>query len=476
MGYEELWWLDGCAQADLVARGELSPLELVDTAIARIERLNPVLNAVIHERFERARAEAAGELPAGPFRGVPLLLKDLGCPSAGDPMHNGSRFLKRLGWRSDHDSFLVAKLRRAGFVILGRTNTPELGSTITTEPLAYGPTHNPWSLAHSPGGSSGGSAAAVAAGLVPIAHGSDGGGSIRIPASACGLVGLKPTRHRVSKGPDVGDSWAGAAVDHVLTRSVRDSAAVLDCIAGYVPGDPSAAIPPARPFSSEVGVSPGRLKIGVLDHRPGSSEPGHPDCVAAVAEAGRLLEGLGHALEPAYPEGFGDEELMGNFVTMVAAWTAADLDAFAAMTGESVPPEEIEADNIEFSRLGRALTAPQYLAAVAGLERGARRAAAFFSDEGFDLLLTPVLAGPPPPLGWLSDPLHGQERVLRLLAYTGQVNITGQPAISLPLSWNAEGLPIGIQLAAAVGREDLLIQVASALERVAPSTGRHPSL
>ncbi|MGH9035278.1 MAG: amidase, partial [Acidimicrobiia bacterium] len=255
--------LDATGLAELVRSGKASPTELVDAAIARIEAVNPALNAVIHPRFDLAREEAAGPLPDGPFRGVPFLVKDILCHTAGDPFHEGMRFLKDLNWRARDDTYLAAKYRAAGLVVLGRTNAPELGIQPTTEPEAYGPTLNPWDTTRSPGGSSGGSAAAVAAGMVPAAHANDGGGSIRIPASACGLVGLKPTRGRTSLGPD-GYSVGALAVEHVVCRSVRDAAGLLDATAGRMPGDPYVAPPPRRPFAAEVGTNPGRLRVGLL--------------------------------------------------------------------------------------------------------------------------------------------------------------------------------------------------------------------
>jgi amidase len=262
---DELATLDATAQADLVRRGELTPAELVDAAIARIERLNPQLNAVIIPTFERARAQArARDLPNGPFRGVPFLLKDIGAHLAGDPLHAGMRFLRDLKWVEKGDTYLAAKFRAAGCVFLGKTNTPELALLPTTEPESYGPSRNPWNTARSTGGSSGGAAAAVAAGMVPVAHATDGGGSIRIPASQCGLVGLKPSRGRTSLGPDVAERWGGLAVEHVVSRSVRDTAAMLDAAAGEMPGDPYVAPPAARPYATQVGADVGRLRIGLL--------------------------------------------------------------------------------------------------------------------------------------------------------------------------------------------------------------------
>src|SRR5437660_2660537 len=278
----ELARLDGIAQARLVRAGEASPAELVETAIRRIEALDPELHAVITPLYEKAIASAQADLPDGPFRGVPLLLKDLSCHSAGDPFHEGMGFLKRKQWTEDHDTFLARKFREAGFVFVGKTNTPELGILPTTEPLAYGPARNPWDTARSPGGSSGGSAAAVAAGIVAVAHANDGGGSIRIPASHCGLVGLKPSRGRVSLGAAFGDVMSGLVCEHVVCRSVRDSAGVLDAVCGEMPGDPYVAPARARPYVEELGADSGRLRVALMTEPPGGQFETHPDCVAAA--------------------------------------------------------------------------------------------------------------------------------------------------------------------------------------------------
>jgi len=468
-----LTWMDATDQAALVRTGVATPLELVDAALERLERVNPTINAVIHLRAERARGEAAGPLPDGPFRGVPVLLKDLGAPSAGDPYHCGAAFLAHAGYRADHDGALVRRLRQAGFVVIGRTNVPEFGSTITTEPLAYGPTRNPWDTGYSAGGSSGGSAAAVAAGIVAVAHGNDGGGSIRIPASECGLVGLKPTRARVSQAPDVGQSWDGGTIDGVLSRTVRDTAAVLDQMAGPETGDPYPAPPLVRPLLDEVGRDPGRLRVGVLDRPPAAGPAADPDAAAAVAVAAAALAGLGHRVETAHPEALGDEAFPGHFINVVAAAGAADLQRWSATLGRPIADDEIEAGNAMFAAIGRRLGAADYLVSLEWLDRFRRRMAAWWAG-GFDLLVTPVLNGPPPPLGWLSDPVEGTNRVVGLLQYTAQFNMTGQPAISLPLSWTAGGLPVGVQVVAAFGREDLLIRVAAQLEQACPWADRHP--
>src|SRR3954454_10841962 len=301
----ETTWLDATAQAELVRTGEASPAELVEAAIARIEKVNPQLDAVIRERFDAARDDARGELPDGPFRGVPMLLKDIGCHLAGEETRYGTSFLAGVRWPTD--SYLGRALKDAGLVPLGRTNVPEFGTTVTTEPACNPPARNPWNPAHSTGGSSGGSAAAVAAGLVPIAHANDGGGSIRIPASECGLVGLKPTRARVSQGPDIGEGWAGATIDGVVTRSVRDTAAALDWIGRPMPGDPYWAPPLPRPLAEELGAPGGRLRVGLLDTDPPEPSLRSPHSRAAVEHAGRLLAALGCAVEPGMPEGMFDE-------------------------------------------------------------------------------------------------------------------------------------------------------------------------
>jgi amidase len=475
---DELTWLDATAHAHLVRTGQLRPIELVDAAIARIEAINPQLNAVIIPLFEQARARARQPLaPDSPFCGVPLLVKDLICQTKGDPYHAGMRLLRDRGWRSDHDTYLAAKFRAAGFICVGRTNVPELGPLPTTEPLAYGPTRNPWDTTRSPGGSSGGSAAAVASGMVPVAHGNDGGGSIRIPASACGLVGLKPSHGRTSLGPDAGDTWNGAVAEHVLARSVRDTAAILDAVAGPMPGDPCVAPPPQRPFRQEADAPPGRLRIGLLSHAPAQTAVVHPDCIAAADDAARLLASLGHHVEPAYPAALDDAEFSIHFGAVVTSWTARDLDFWSAQTGHTIGPADVEPHTWELAHLGRSVSAAQYIAATVWLQGFTRRVAAWWAD-GFDLLLTPTMAEPPPILGELTatpdDPLRGFLRSIPLAAFTAAFNVTGQPALSVPLYWNTAGVPIGAHLVAAYGREDLLIRVGAQLEQARPWSHRRP--
>jgi amidase len=472
--------LDATAQAELVRRGDVQPSELVEAAIERAERLNPELNAVITPLYEKARAQAASaELPDGPFRGVPLLLKDLLLQTRGDPHHAGTRFLKELGWVSDRDTYLAAKLRAAGFVFLGKTNVPELGPLPTTEPEAYGPTRNPWNLDHSPGGSSGGSAAAVAAGIVPAAHANDGGGSIRVPASECGLVGLKPTRGRTSLGPDIGDYWAGAVIEHVVTRSLRDTAAILDAVAGPMPGDPYWASPPERPFLEEVGAPPGQLRIGLATKALHPEVSTHADCVAAAAACAKLLESLGHRVEEAHPLAFEDPDFFASVGRISVAGVAHDCANWEEKIGRPLREGDVEPYTWTLREVGRHLTATQYLEAVEAVQTASRRAAAWW-DEGWDLLLTPTLCEPPPRLGGFKptsdDPFAPAARALAICTFTMPLNFTGQPAISLPLHWNEAGLPIGVQLAAAYGREDLLIRVAAQLEQARPWKDRWPPI
>ena len=473
-------FLDGVAQAELIRSGEVTPLELVEAAIEQIEKFNPQLNAVITPLFEKARAQAArGDIPNGPFRGVPFLLKDLVCASAGDPIHNGMRFLRDAHYVAPQDTYLATKFREAGFILLGKTNTPELGLNGTTEPEAYGPTRNPWNPNHSTGGSSGGSAAAVAAGMVPIAHANDGGGSIRIPASECGLVGLKPSRGRVSLGPDSGEALHGLAIEGVVSRSVRDTAIVLDAIEGFIPGDPYAAPPKNRSFANEVGADPGKLRIGIMKRSPAGGVPLHADCIAAVDSAARLLESLGHVIEESHPAALDEHEYITHFNTVFACHTVETLNHTGQQVGKTITQNDVELWTWTVAEKGRTFSVAQYLAAVNWLQVWTRRVARWWTD-GFDLLLTPTMAEPPPPLGTLvappDNPARGWERLLEMIQFTPAYNITGQPGISLPLHWNGAGLPIGLQLVAAFGREDLLIRMAAQLEQAQPWKDRYPSI
>ena len=469
-----LTWLDATAQAELVRRGEVSPIELVDAAIARIEALNPRLDAVIWDRFDLARDEARGDLPDGPFRGVPMLLKDLGCTVAGEPTAFGLGPLKGMPWPVT--SFLAEQFRAAGFIPLGRTNVPEFGTTVTTEAVSFTPARNPWNTGHSTGGSSGGSAAAVAAGMVAVAHANDGGGSIRIPASECGLVGLKPTRGRVSQGPLIGEGWAGSTIDGAVARTVRDAAAVLDAISNPMPGDPYVAPSLPGPLSAEVGAQPGRLRIGLLDRPAGELYLDHPECRAAVAGAGRLLADLGHQVSESSPAAMFEPEFVRHFTTVIAADVALSLQAIEAAIGRPVKDDELEPRNAAYRAGGGQLTAVSYLETRAWLGLWCRQMAAWWQD--FDLLVTPTVGAPPPEIGWFTadGPEAEGPRIVSFIPYTAQFNVTGQPAISLPLHWSADGLPVGVQLVAGYGREDLLVRVAAQLEQAAPWADKHPSL
>ncbi len=471
---DELAFLDATAQAELVRRREVSPLELVEAAIARVERLNPTLNAVITPLFEEARAAAAGPgLPDGPFTGVPFLLKDLLAERAGTPLSEGSAFL-RGRYRSPHDSELVARYRRAGLVILGKTNTSEFGILPTAEPEAFGPARNPWDLGRSTGGSSGGSAAAVAAGLVPAAHANDGGGSIRIPAACCGLFGLKPTRGRNPLGPEYGDLYGGLVCEHVVTRSVRDSAALLDVTAGPMPGDPYAAPPPARPFLQEVGAPPGQLRIAFSAASP-TGTPVHPDCVAAVKDAAALCADLGHIVEEAAPA-FDGRALGRAFAVLWAAGTAWSLARWAQKLGRQPQPTDVEPLTWALAERGRGLSAVDYLTALHDGQRLARDVARFF--ETYDLWLTPVVGEPPPPLGTFASPPEEPTRGLRragpFAPFTYIANMTGQPAMSVPLYWTADGLPVGVHFLARFGDEATLFRLAAQLEEARPWAHRRP--
>ncbi|MFN2376463.1 MAG: amidase [Candidatus Binatia bacterium] len=473
--------LDATAQAELVRSGQASPIELVEAALARIDRLNPALNAVIHRLDEKARAAAASpSLADGPFRGVPFLVKDVLCHTAGDPFHCGMRVLRDLDWHEDTDSYLAARLRAAGFVFVGKTNTPELAFSPTTEPLAYGPARNPWDTSLSTSGSSGGAAAAVASHMVAAAHGNDMGGSIRTPASVCGLVGLKPTRARSTLGPAFGEFWWATTHEHVLTRTVRDSAGILDVIRGAAPGDPYTAPPPSRPYRDEVGADPGRLRIGVFTRRPGTSSspaPVHPDCAKAVAAAARTLESLGHQVEDAAPAVL-DATDDGSLLTIFAVSIARDLDRWSARIGRTIALDEVEATTAMAAELGRGIGAARYVEAVENLQRYARELALWW-EQGFDILVTPTLAEPPWPIGPLG-PLGGpaMEVLRRWTEYSPfcmPFNVSGQPAVSLPLHWNDAGLPIGVQLVGAYGREDLLLRLSAQLEQALPWSQRRPA-
>ncbi|MGZ4676026.1 MAG: amidase [Acidimicrobiia bacterium] len=469
-------WMDATAQAELVRRGDATPRELVDAAIDRVESLNPQLNAVIHERFDAARRDAATELPDGPFRGVPFLVKDAVCHEAGEPYHFGMQVLKDLGWRATADTWLVERFRAAGFVSIGRTNTPEMASTITTEPVAYGPSRNPWNVERSTGGSSGGAAAAVASGMVAAAHGNDMGGSIRLPSSWCGVVGLKPTRGRTTLGPDFGELWGPTAHEHVLTRSVRDCAAILDATGGPGVGDPYEIAPPTRPYRAEIGADPGRLRIGFRTLRCDGTGDSDPAVVAAVDGAARLCESLGHVVtaDPVAP--LDDPRLGAAVAPLWAGVIAREVDRWSETIGRPIDISELEPLNQQLVGLAQGVTASAYVGALEGVQGWARGVAAWFAD--FDVLMVPVAPEPAIALGRINaaapDPFAQLLDSGRLITFTLPFNITGQPAMSLPLGMTDDGLPVGVQLVAPFGREDVLFRLASQIEAAAPWAERRP--
>jgi amidase len=471
----DLWRLDATAQAELVREKSVRPIELVEAAIKRIERLNPKLNAVVTPMYDRARAEASVAAPEGPFAGVPFLLKDLLAEYAGVRFTEGSAFVDGH-YTPETDSELTRRLRRAGLIIVGKTNTPEFGILPTTEPRLFGPTRNPWNLGRTPGGSSGGSAAAVAAGMTAMAHANDGGGSIRIPASCCGLFGLKPTRGRNPLGPHYGDIFSGFAVEHAVTRSVRDSAALLDATAGPDLGDPYAAPPPARPYAEEVSRPPGFLRVAFTTSTA-TGVPVHADCVRAVQEAATLCTELGHDVTEAMPALEGDT-ISQAFLTVWTAGTAWSIDDWARRTKQAPSPERFEPLTWSLYEMGAGRRAADYLLAIQDLQRVARQTAQFFVQ--YDVWLSPTLAEPPPPLGSFDptpdNPRQGLLRAVQFVPFTPIFNATGQPAMSVPLLWNQENVPVGVQFAGRFGDEATLFRLAAQLEQARPWAGRWPAL
>ena len=470
-------WLDATAQAELVASGKVTPLEMVNAAIERVERYDGALNALTYRWFDAARQLASSsELPEGPFRGVPYLLKDLYAAEAGKPLSNGSKAYKAADYVSTEDTTLVARYKASGLISIGRSNSPEFGSVPVTEPEAWGPTRNPWDLTRTSGGSSGGSAAAVATGIVPIAHASDGGGSIRIPASCCGLVGLKVSQGRISMGPLRDESNLG--VEHCVSRSVRDSARLLDATHGPGIGDVIIAPTPRRPFVEEVGADPGRLRIGLLDFNPRGGEV-HADCIDGVHKTAKLLESFGHHVEPGFPEILSDNEIGRAFSMLWSTNMGTAIRRFNEALGREMTTDDIEAMNWAQAQFAIGVNAVDYSLAQASSVKF-RRAIQSWWSQGWDLLLTPTLSAPPLLIGSLpNNPEHPMTPLMTggaWVSITSQFNISGQPAISLPLHRTAEGLPIGMQLVAAYGREDVLIRVASQLEQAAPWSHLTPNL
>lgn len=478
---DDLARMDATAQAELVSSGEASPTELMEAAIARAEKVNPEINAIIHDLSDSGLEKASDEVPDGPFTGVPFLLKDLGAANAGEPLNMGMQVLKDANFHAPVDTVLAQRFREAGLITFGKTNTPELGIVATTEPKAWGASKNPWDTTRTPGGSSGGSGAAVAAGIVPMAHANDGGGSIRIPASNCGLVGLKTTRQRTSEGPLVGDNMGGVTVELCVSRSVRDTARLLEAVHGAAPGDPYVAPAPLRPYTDELTDESGGLRVGVVTRPAVEGVEVEAACLKAVSEASKLIESLGHRVdEGSFPEfppaSEGGPDLKDSFMTRWASGQAATLTQLGMLLGREITAEDVEPLTWELAQIGNERTGGHYLLDV-GIHQAMTRMIAGWFESGFDLLLTPTMAEVAPKLGEIdtsADGLAAFDRSMPSGAFTALFNITGQPAISVPLHWTDDGLPVGVQLVAPLGREDLCLRIAAQLERAQPWADRTP--
>ncbi len=475
MSFRDYEGYDMMGLAQLIARRAVTAGEVLAAAIERIERWNPKINAVVQRMDEAAHHQIDRGLPAGPLSGAPYLLKDLYQPYAGVPVSNGSRLFD--GYVPDSDGTLTERLKAAGVVIVGRSNTPEFGLNCTTEPVRFGPTRNPWKPTHSAGGSSGGASAAVASRMVPAAHATDGGGSVRIPAAHCGLFGLKPTRGRNPAGPDVGEGWSGLACGHAVTRSVRDAAALLDATSGPAPGDPYWAPPPARPFIEEVGADPGRLRIGLTTRHP-AGLPVAEVCRKATEETAKLVADLGHRVEEAAPTIDTEAALVALRVIIGANVAAAIGYRLRALGRTGLKIGEVENITALWAEDGRRRTAADYAAAILAVHRIGRRYGAFF--QRYDVLLSPVVAGPPPPLGTFDMMGESLDAYFTMLfdyvCFTPQFNSSGGPAASLPLHWTDDGLPIGVQIGADLGNEAVLFRLASQIEAARPWIGKRPAL
>lgn len=494
-GFSEFDEYDGLGLAELIRTGQVRTGELCEAAISRIERHNPTLNAVVTTMFDEGRKNSLKVLPDGPFTGVPMLLKDLQAAYAGVPLSSGCKSLK--DYIPDHDCEMVIRYKRAGMVILGKTNTPEFGLLGITEPELFGPCRNPWNTGHTPGGSSGGSASAVAAGMVPLASGGDGGGSIRIPSAYCGLFGLKPSRGRNPSGPDCGIAWQGAVQSHVLTRTVRDSAAMLDVTQGSDTGAPYEIRPPLRPYLDEAGTDPGKLKIAFNATSP-IKTPVHPDCVKAVEQTAHLLESLGHPVEEVVPD-LDSLGLAQSYFTMVFGEVAAELEELRLGLNRKVNQKDVETLTYTLGMLGRTFSAGDMVKALRRWDHAARIMGQFFNK--YDLYLTPTTAYPPAKIGeldpkpieiimikainslgmgWILKSLGIVEnlamKALERTPFTQLANLCGLPAMSVPLYWTPEKLPLGVQFMAPFGKEDVLFQLAGQLEKAQPWFHKRPPL
>jgi amidase len=465
---------DGLGLAALVAKRQVTPLELLNAVRRRLEAVNPKINAVAHIFFDKAETQIKEGLPNGPFKGVPFVLKDLGQQLAGTITSYGSRVFKDN--TPDFDSTLVSRYKQAGLVIFAKTTSPEFGLTTTTESVLFGKTRNPWNLDRTSGGSSGGSSALVGSRVVPMAHGSDGGGSIRIPASCCGLFGLKPTRGRVPMGPAQFEGWNGCSHHHALTISVRDSAALLDVSAGIELGSPYFSPPPARPFLKEIGADPGKLRIALAVDTPGGT-PLDPECKKAALEAAKLCESLGHRVEEAQTP-IEDAWMRNAFLAVLRVSIARTLDDAQKALGRPVTEKDVEPVTWVLARAGREITSIAYSRAIATMHQVGLAMAKF--QEKYDAILSPTLAKPPVPLGVLSlSPAsiaaYGKD-VTEFGPYTALYNVTGQPSMSVPLHWSAEGLPIGVMFSGRFGDDATLLRLASQLEKAKPWATLRPKI
>ncbi len=470
MPNDELWKLDATTQAALVRSHEVTALELVDAAIARIETLNPRTNAVIAPLFDEARRQARdGDYGDGPFAGVPMLLKDACIQVEGTPYYVGTRLLRAAGYRSTHTTELAHRFRRAGFIFLGKTNVPELSSGITTEPAAFGPTRNPWDVTRSVGGSSGGSAAAVASGMASIAHGSDATGSLRYPAACCGVATLKPSRGRVPTQTPGGDvDLLRVWMEFVLARSIRDLAGVLDAVGGPAEGESFASARSAAPYRDAIEAPPGRLRVGLMLHDAMTGMSIDPECVAAVERTGQALASLGHEVEVSHPPAL-DGLLVRTFphVQTVVAASQSQLGWLSKMVGRDVTAADLD-DPTAVAAPAPPVSAGQLTAAINAIVRETRSVHEWWR-AGYDILVTPTLRQPPWPLGLKGGAADAG-------VFPSVFSFTGQPALSLPLHWTPDGLPVGVQIVAAYGRDDLLLRVAAQLEAALPWADRWPTM
>ncbi|MCJ8499808.1 amidase [Desulfatitalea alkaliphila] len=491
--FSEYGQYDAVGLAELVRQGEVPASEICEEAIRRIEQVNPQLNAVVTPMFDIGRKTAGHALPKGPFAGVPFLLKDLLSAFAGVPMSSGAKAYKNF--IPDYDSEMVTRYKHAGLVFLGKTNTPEFGVMGVTEPEVFGPCRNPWQTSVTPGGSSGGAAAAVASGMVPMAGGGDGGGSIRIPAAYCGLFGFKPSRGRNPSGPRRGRLWQGAVQEHVLTRTVRDSAAALDVTQGPDRGAPYTICPPSRPYLQEVGTPAGNLRIGFSVTSP-VGKTVHPECAKAVHDTAELLEALGHRVEEGLPNVDG-KALARSYLIMNLGEVAADLEEMHQILGRKPTAADVEPTTCTMGVLGRVVSAGEFVAAMRCWDQAARQMGIYF--EQYDVYMTPTTAYPPAMIGevqpspsekrlmkWVNALELGRilkatgivhqmaEKMLERTPFTQLANLSGLPAMSVPLHWTPEGLPCGVQFVAGFGREDLLFRLAGQLEIARPWRDKKP--